>query len=119
MDLNFYDQFGKPYAYSADGQVIHTFGGAPIAYFDGDSIYCLDGRHAGYFQGGVVLDPQGNTLLFTDGATGGPAKPRYPAKPMKGLKRTPPMKGAKQMKPARPMPSINWSQLAPQTVFGA
>jgi hypothetical protein len=117
MSLYFYDQFGKSYAYSDDGQTIYTFGGAPIAYLDGDSIYGFDGRHVGYFLKGAILDPGGNTLLFTDAATGGPMKPMKQMKPMKGMKQMLPMKGMKQMKPIQPMFSLDWSQLVPKAVF--
>lgn len=119
MYLDFYDQSGKPYAYSDDGQTIYTFGGAPIAYLDGDSIYGFDGRHVGYFHNGAILDASGKTLLFTNGAAGGPMKPMKQMKPMKGMKQMLPMKGMKQMKPMKPMFSMSWSQLAAKAVFGA
>lgn len=119
MSLDFYDKSGKPYAYSDDGQTIYTFGGAPIAFLDGDSIYGFDGRHVGYFHNNAILDPSGNTLLFTDAAIGGPMKPMKQMKPMKGMKQMLPMKGMKQMKPMKPMFSMGWSQLAPNAVFGS
>ena len=119
MSLDFYDQSGKLYAYSDDGHAIYTFGGVPIAYLDGDSIYGFDGRHVGYFQNGAIFDPLGNTVLFTDGTTGGPMKPMRQMKPMKGMKQMLPMKGMKQMKPMKPMFSMGWSQLSPKAIFGA
>lgn len=119
MSFDFYNQSGSPYAYSDDGQTIYTFGGTPIAYIDGDSIYGFGGQHVGYFHSGAILDPQGNTLLFTDDATGGPMKPMKQMKPMKGMKQMLPMKGMKQMKPMKPMFSMGWSQLPPKAVFGA
>lgn len=119
MSLDFYDQSGKPYAYSEDGQTIYTFSGAPIAYFDSDSIYGFDGRHVGYFHNGSILDPSGNTLLFTDAAISGPMKPMKQMKPMKGMKQMLPMKGMKQMKPMKPMFSMSWSQIVPKTAFDA
>lgn len=119
MSLDFYDQSGKPYAYSDDGQTIYTFGGVPIAYLDGDSIYGFDGGHLGYFHSGAIHDSRGNTLLFTDGVTGGPMKPMKQMKPMKGMKQMLPMKGMKQMKPMKPLFSMSWSQLLPKAIFGA
>lgn len=119
MSLDFYNQSGSPYAYSDDGQTIYTFSGIPIAHIDGDSIYGFGGQHVGYFHNGAILGPQGNTLLFTDDATGGPMKPMKQMKPMKGMKQMLPMKGMKQMKPMKPMFSMGWSQLSPKAVFGA
>lgn len=119
MSLDFYDQSGKPYAYSGDGQTIYTFEGVPIAYLDGDSIYGFDGGHVGYFHSGAIHDSRGNTLLFTDGVTGGPMKPMKQMKPMKGMKQMLPMKGMKQMKPMKPLFSMSWSQLIPKAIFGA
>lgn len=94
MSNDFFDQSGKPYAYSDDGIAIYAFDGTPIAYVDDDSIYSFDGRHVGYFHSGAILDGYGRTLLFTDGATGGP------------------------MKPMKPMFTLGWSQLMPKTIFG-
>lgn len=118
MSLDFFDQSGKPYAYSEDGIAIYAFDGTPIAYIDDDSIYHYDGRHVGYFHSGAVLDDYGNTLLFTDGATGGPMKPMKQMKPMKSMKQMLPMKGMKQMKPMRPMFTLGWFQLMPKSIFG-
>ena len=119
MSLDFYDQSGKPYAYSDDGHTVFTFGGVPVAYIDGDSIYSFNGQHVGYFQSGAVLDPQGDTLLFSDGSSGGPMKPMKQMKPMKSMKQMLPMKGMKQMKPMKPMYSMGWSPLSPKDIFGA
>lgn len=119
MSLDFFDLSGKPYAYSDDGETIYTFEGVPIAYLDGDSIYGFNGSHLGYFHSGAIHDCHGNTLLFSDGATGGPMKPMKQMKPMKGIKQMLPMKGMKQMKPMKPMFSMGWSQLPPKAIFGS
>ena len=118
MSNDFFDQSGNPYAYSDDGIAIYAFDGTPIAYVDDDSIYSYDGRHVGYFHSGAILDGDGHTLLFTDGATGGPMKPMRLMKPLKSLKQMLPMKGMKQMKPMKPMFTLGWSQLMPKTIFG-
>lgn len=119
MTLDFYDRSGRPYAYSEDGETIYTFSGVPIAYIDDDSIYGFNGRHLGHFQSGAVYDQHGNTLIFTDEASGGPMKPMRQMKPMKSMKQMLPMKAMKQMKPMRPMFSLGWSQYSPEQVFGA
>lgn len=117
MSFDFYDQGGRAYAYSDDGEAVYTFDGMPIAFIENDSIYGYDGRHIGYFNNGAIFDPYGNTLLFTNAATAGPMKPMLAMKPMKGMKQMKPMKGMKQMKPMKPMSSMGWSQLILEEVF--
>ena len=117
MALDFYDSSGQPYAYSDDGHVLYTFGGVPIGYIDGDSIYGFDGAHRGYFRNGAIFDSAGDTILFTDGATGGPMKPMRQMKPMKSMKQMLPMKGMKAMRPMKPMFSMGWSDSAPEAHF--
>ncbi|GHX85564.1 4-fold beta flower protein [Vibrio cholerae] len=119
MSLTFYDSVGKPYAYSEDGETIYTFTGRPIAYFSDDSIYAFTGKHLGYFNNGIFRDHNGDALLFTDGASGGPMKPMKQMKPMKSMKQMKPMKGMKQMKPMRAIKSLSWSQYNPEQFFGA
>ena len=97
MSLDFYDSQGRPYAYSDDGETIYSFSGVPIAYISNDSIYSFSGKHLGYFNNGIIRDKHGDSLLFTDGASGGPMKPMKRMKPMKGMKRMKPMKGIKEM----------------------
>jgi hypothetical protein len=118
MSLDFYDYQGRPYAYSYDGETIYSFLGIPIAYISNDSIYSFSGKHLGYFNDGIIRDQHGDSLLFTDGASGGPMKPMKMMKPMKGMKRMKPMKGMKETKPMRPMKTLSWSSLTPEGVFG-
>jgi len=118
MSLDFYDYQGRPYAYSDDGETIYAFSGIPIAYISNDSIYSFSGKHLGYFNDGIIRDQHGDSLLFTDGASGGPMKPMKMMKPMKGMKRMKPMKGMKETKPMRPMKTLSWSSLTPEGVFG-
>ncbi len=63
MSRDFYDSNGRPYAYSDDGETIYTFGGRPVAYIDGDSVYLFSGSHLGFFQNGQVWGHAGNVVL--------------------------------------------------------
>lgn len=116
--MNLYDRYGRPFAYSDDGEHIYSFSGKPLAYVRGDSIYRPDGRHAGFLDGGKVVDPMGNTLLFTDGASSGPLKPLLGMEPLKGFKAMFPMKGLPQMPPMKPWSTLSWSQSDPASIFG-
>ena len=117
MSLDFYDSNGRPYAYTDDGESIYSFTGIPIAYISDDSIYSFSGTHIGYFNDGMIRDGNGDVLLFTDDASGGPMKPMKQMKPMKSMKQMKPMKGMKQMKPMRPMKTIGWSSYEPESIF--
>lgn len=117
MSLDFYDSNGRPYAYTDDGKTIYSFTGIPIAYISDDSIYSFSGVHVGYFNDGMVRDSNGDVLLFSGDASGGPMKPMKQMKPMKSMKQMKPMKGMKQMKPMRPMKTLGWSSYTPEDIF--
>lgn len=117
MSLDFYDASGRPYAYSDDGETLYTFDGKPLGYIDGDSIYAFNGNHLGYFEGGAIRDRAGDTVLFSDKASGGPAKPMKQITPIKANKQIKPIKGVKQLKPVKPINSLNWSKLKPDQLF--
>ncbi len=117
MSLAFFDSTGRPYAYTDDGESIYSFTGIPVAYINEDSIYSYTGKHIGYFTDGMIRDDNGDVLLFTENASGGPMKPMKKMKPMKSMKQMKPMKGMKQMRPMRPMNSLNWSVYSPEDIF--
>ncbi|WP_086775902.1 4-fold beta flower protein [Vibrio coralliirubri] len=118
MSLDFFDSTGQPYAYCDDGDTtIFTFGGSPIAYIDGDSIYAFSGAHLGFFEDGNIWDHHGCVVLFTPRSTAGPLKPLQALKPLKGLKSLKPLKGLKTLKPLKSLKSINWSSVSPQKLF--
>ncbi len=117
MSLDFYDSQGRPYAYSDDGETLYTFAGVPIAYIYEDSVYSFNGAHLGYFNDGIVRDSYGDSLLFTDEASGGPLKPLKMMKPMKSMKQMKPMRGMRAMRPMRPMNTLNWSSFKPEDIF--
>lgn len=119
MALDFYDASGRPHAYSDDGETIYTFGGRPVAFLDGDSVYSFSGKHLGFFENGQVWDHSGCTVLFTDGASGGPLKPLKSLKPLKGLKQLKPLKGLKQIKPLKPLKGMSWGSISAEDFFGA
>jgi len=117
MSIDFYDSNGRPYAYSDDGETIFTFSGVPVAYISNDSIYSFSGSHIGYFNDGMIRDQNGDVLLFTVDASGGPIKPMRQMKPMKSMRQMKPMKGIKQIKPLRPIKTLGWSSYTPEDIF--
>lgn len=117
MSLDFYDSKGQPYAYSDDGETIHTFDGRPVAYLDGDSVYSFSGMHLGFFENGQIWNHSGEMVLFANDADGGPMKPLKALKPLKSLKQPNPIKGLKQLKPMKPLMGMSWTQASPQSTI--
>lgn len=115
--MTFYDSNGQPIAYAEGDGSIYLFSGEPIAYLDGDSVWSYSGKHLGWFDKGLVRDPDGNTALFTDNASGGPIKPIKAIKPIKGIKGIRPTKGIKEIKSIRPISRLGWSDLSGEAFF--
>ncbi|MBW4465693.1 MAG: hypothetical protein KME07_09670 [Pegethrix bostrychoides GSE-TBD4-15B] len=118
MSLDFYDQHGAPIAYSDDGEHIYTFGGRPVGYLSGGSIYGYSGKHLGQFENGLIRDKAGNVALFSQECSGGPIKPIKQIKPIKGIKQVRPIKGIKQIEPIKPISTLGWSVLSGEQFFG-
>lgn len=61
METTLYDRSGKPAAYIADDSEhsIYLWAGHAVAYVDGDNIYGWNGKHLGWFVGGVLYNLQG------------------------------------------------------------
>jgi hypothetical protein len=117
-DLTFYNNSGKPIAYTEDGEHIYLFNGTPVAYFSDDSVYGFNGKHLGRFTDGWIRDNSGRCAFYTNETTGsGPLKPLKQLKPMKSLKSLKPMKSMRQMRPMKPMNSLSWSSLSSELFF--
>ena len=114
----FYDRYGKPTAYTEDGEYIYLFTGEPVAYLYSDAVYGYSGRQFGWFQNGWVRDLNGNCAFFTENATGfGPLKPMKQLCPLKSLKQLRPLKGLRELKRLRPLDSLSWSALSGKQYF--
>lgn len=112
MELTFYDSNGRSIAYIEDGMYIYLFSGKPVAYLSNESVYLFSGKHIGRLMNGWIRDNNGQCVLFSEDATGGPMKPMKMMKTMRSMKQMKPMKSMKQMRPMRPMGSLSWSKLS-------
>lgn len=115
--ITFYNNLGKPIAYTQDGTHIYLFNGKPVAYLSQESVYSYSGKHLGRYEDGWIRDNKGQCVFFTGEATGGPMQPMKQMVPMKSIKQMKPMKSMKQMRPARPMKSSSWSELSSEVFF--
>jgi hypothetical protein len=73
------------------------------------SIYDYSGRHIGWLQDGWIRDRDGNAVLFSAEAMGGPLKPLRQLPGLKGLQGLRPLKGGPEL-PPKPIFSLNWSE---------
>jgi hypothetical protein len=117
-DITFYNQKGKPTAYTSDEEHIYLYSGRPVAYLSNDSIYSYSGKHLGRFGKGWIRDNRGKCVFFTPEASGsGPVKPIRGVLPVKGVKGVRPVKSVKQTRPSKPVDSLSWSALSSDAFF--
>jgi hypothetical protein len=103
---------GNPVAYidyGNDEPVIYMWSGKPVAYLsrsssNGMSVYGFNGKHLGWFVGGVVRDHDGNGACGVKGVVSLPK-----LEPLKSLKELKPLKSLKELEPLRPIFSMQWS----------
>jgi hypothetical protein len=114
----FYDNHGRPTAYTEDGIHIYLFTGEPVAYLHTDTVYGYNGRQFGWYENGWICDLNGYCVFFTENASGsGPVKPVKHVCPVKHVKRVKPVKHVRAVKRIRPIKKLSWSQLSGVVFF--
>ena len=95
-----FDSRGAPVAYIDydDELTIYSVAGAPLAYLDGDNVYGFNGRHLGWYEGGVLWDHSGVRAGFRQDASAVFTQ----FEPFKGFKQFKPFKGFQQFAPFKP-----------------
>lgn len=106
----FYNEFGKPIAYSDNDIIVFSFPGEPLAYIFDDKIYSFDGKQLGWFLDGWIRDLDGYCVFFTETATGGPLKPLKQLKPLKSLKKLVPFRQYREYPHLKPIKRCAWSR---------
>lgn len=109
MSLDFYNQHGEAVAYTDDGTHIYSWSGQPLAYISSNNIYSFAGKFRGWFEDGWIRDVNGDAMLFTPNARGGPIKPFLQFQQFKGFKEFLPFKGFAEFAPFKPFYSLRWS----------
>ena len=115
--MTFYDSTGTPVAYCDDGEKIWLFDGTPAGYLKGSLVYSYGGTLLGRFDSGWVRDNDGCCALFTESASGGPAKPAKRYMPVKQAKRNTPLKRNTYIVPNRKIDRSAWSDLSGEEFF--
>ena len=103
-----FDASGKPTAYIAEELTIYLWSGKPVAYLHTDSgkvhVYGFNGKHLGWFVGGVIRDHEGNAACATKDSLRSTE-----FEPFKSFKEFKPFKAFKEFAPFRPSFSSSWS----------
>ena len=119
MLMVFYDNHGRPTAYTEDGTHIYLFTGQPVAYFSREAVYGFNGRLLGWFSDGWIRDLSGNCVFYSENATGcGPSKPSKCSCPSKSSKASMPSKASMQSRCSRASDKTGWSPLSGRQFFG-
>jgi hypothetical protein len=112
-ETSLFDFRGRAVAYFSDEDgTIYLWEGKPVAYLDdrrrdGQDIYGFNGKHLGWFRGGIAYDEDGNTVGGVKEAFTTPTQ----LEPLKGLKELRPLKSLKELRPLLPLLSKQWSEL--------
>lgn len=111
-EISLYDSSGTAIAYIAEDLTLYLWSGKPVAYLDQDisggfHIYGFNGKHLGWFVGGVIRDHQGYAVgavyeVFI-------IPPRF--EPFKQFKQFKPFKSFKEFAPFRPFFINTWSDI--------
>ena len=112
-EISLFDSTGTATAYIAEELTIYLWSGKPVAYLEADAvggfnIYGFNGKHLGWFVGGVARDHQGKAVgaikeVFTTAPN---------LEPFKGFKEFKPFKAFKEFAPFRPVFTTEWSDIS-------
>jgi hypothetical protein len=111
-EVTLFDKDGNPVAYidTADNYLpIYLWDGTPAAYLFNNRIdfdvYGFNGKHLGWYVGGVIRDHDGNVIGARKDAFSGLTR----FEPLKSLKKLKPLQQLRQLSPLRPLMTIYWS----------
>lgn len=118
-EVSLFDGKGSAVAYIAveDELTIYLWSGKPVAYLDKDTaggyhVYGFNGKHLGWFIGGVIRDHEGNAVCATKNIL------RFTEfEPFKSFKEFKPFKAFKEFAPFRPFFGYSWSDTSCQFVL--
>ena len=117
-EYSLFDPNGHPVAYVAEGLTIYLWSGAPVAYLteddlsDGFHVYGFNGKHLGWFVGGIIRDHQGAAVGGLKEAFRSPTH----VEPLKGPKAVKPLRSVAELPPHPPLLSRDRSEI-PLSVF--
>ena len=112
-ETSLFDLKGRATAYIAEDMTIYLWDGKPVAYLDGDkpkdglNIYGFNGKHLGWYKGGILYDHDGKVVGGIKAAFKTPTE----SEPFKGFKQFKPFKSFKKFAPFKPFFSKEWAEL--------
>ena len=114
-----YNRFGKPiFRLFSNGRIV-TFSGASAGFLLGDNLFNYNGKHVGWYAGGLVRDHQGHVVGFGEKVNDSthPFLPFKQFKPFAGFVQFEPFRPFTQFEPFRPFKSLAWSNLSLEGLF--
>lgn len=112
-EISLFDSTGTATAYIAEELTIYLWSGKPVAYLEKDDaggfhIYGFNGKHLGWFVGGIARDHKGNAVGAVKEAFATATK----FEPFKSFKQFKPFKAFKAFAPFRPFFTKEWSDIS-------
>jgi hypothetical protein len=104
-EITLFDSQGEAVAYVSpdDENNIYLWSGKPVAYLKREGrevhVYGFNGKHLGWFVGGIIRDHEGNGVGFIQGAVTTLTK----LEPLKSLKALAPLKNLAELPPLQPL----------------
>jgi hypothetical protein len=111
-EISLFDFKARAVAYIAEDGTIYLWQGKPVAYLDGEAkdgldVYGFNGKHLGWFKGGIIYDKDGDAVGGVKEAFRSPTQ----LEPLKGLKELKPLKSLKELRPLKPLFTKQWSEV--------
>ncbi len=102
----------------SNGRLV-DFSGRNIGFLSGDNLYNDEGRHVGWYEGGIMRDHGGFCTGFGENVTDQlhPLLPVRQLKPVPALPRFEPLRPPKRLSPLKPYKSFRWSNFDPIDLF--
>ncbi len=117
MSITFFNKRGTPIAYTEDNCNIFLFGGEPVAYIYGNSVYHYNGKHLGFFKDGWIRDNRGFCVLFSRDARDGPKHYTKDIGPVKSKKQEIPRMAPRSSEKNMLLIIQEWSKLSFKDFF--
>lgn len=106
-----YGPSGAVVGWLFEGERLYSLRGEPLGWLLEDAVYSLrDGSHRGFYNDGLFRDHSGAVVAFTEGASGGPAKPARQARPARPARHAWPARPARSARRPRAAKTPSWSR---------
>ncbi|QDU05707.1 hypothetical protein V6x_54480 [Gimesia chilikensis] len=99
--------------------IVFNLQGGPLAFIDDGGVYTFSSAFCGFYEDGFFRDRSGNSVAFTECASGGPLTPITEITPIEPITAIPPITPIAPITPISPIGSLSWSQVGWSDFIGA